>query len=393
MVASLTGLFVASLAGGWWRAERASLRAIAYERRARQEESRASESARQAVLNAGRLDALVGDLIDDAAADPNILGQQEAAIESSLRRAAATLETLPGPTRWRELSVAWRRVAMILVHRGEFSAAGEPIDKARETARQWLHVQPSPESRRNALLVKLCQLRLERQRDGGQSGYRLAHEALAELRSLPAAMQAELNGTVWLESARLAIVREQIDRDRLETVPPLLTQVVSNSHARGLTQTRNLAVANLIWSFRRLNRLADARHWCDVAREWQVAESRIGPFCADPLTAFTAEQQLFPVVPGALSDDELQALRSRINQLILDRHEDPRSFPLSIALGRAYARLTEHYLATGQSDLARTAIQEAGALRNLLIAGDSKSPVILKFRDRVDALEKTLLKP
>jgi hypothetical protein len=392
-VASLTALFVASLAGGWWRAERASLRAIAYERRAREEESRASASAREAVLNAGRLDALVGDLIDDAAADPNILGQQEAAIESSLRRAAATLETLPGPPRWRELSVTWRRVAMILVHRGEFSAAEGPIRKATETASQWLRVQPSPEARRNALLVKLCQLRLERQRDGGQSGYRLAHEALAEFRLLPDAMQAGLNGSVWLESARLAIVRERIDRDRVETVPPILLEVVANSHARGLTQTRNLAVANLIWSFRRLDRLADARHWCDVAREWQIAEARLGQFCAEPLTAFTSEQQLFPAVPGALSDEELQAVRSRINQLILDRHEDPRSFPLSIALGRAYARLTEHYLATGQVDLARTAVHEAGALRNLLITGDSTSPVILKFRDRVDALERALRKP
>jgi hypothetical protein len=407
VVASLTALFVISLAGGWWRAERASIRAsaaatealrqrkaaLAYERKAREEEARATESARDAVLNAGRLDALVGDLIDDAAADPNILGQQEAAIESSLRRAAATLETLPGPPRWRERSITWRRIAMILVHRGEFSAAEGPIHKASEAASQWLRDLPSPESRRNDLLVKLCQLRLERQRSGGQSGYRLAHEALAEFQSLPAAMKAELNGSVWLESVRLAIVREQIDLDRLETVPDLLMEVVSNSHARGLTQTRNLAVANLIWSFRRLNRLADARHWCGVAREWQVAESRIGQFCAEPLTAFTAEYELFPVAPGALSDEELQALRSRINQLILDRHEDPRSFPLSIALGRAYARLAEHYLATGQIDLARPAIREAAALRNLLIAGDSKSPVVVKFRGRVDALEKSMPKP
>ncbi|PWT88258.1 MAG: hypothetical protein C5B56_09065 [Proteobacteria bacterium] len=387
-VASLTILFVGSLAVGWWRAERATAEALrqretarTYERRAREEEARAGASAREAVLNAGRLDALVGDLIDDAAADP----------ESSLRRAAATLEALPGPPRWRDLSVTWRRVAMILVHRGEFSAAEEPIRKAKETASQWLRVQPTPESRRNALLVKLCQLRLERQRSGGQSGYRLAHEALAEFRLLPPAVQAELNGTVWLESARLAIVREQIDRNRLETAPALLMDVVANSHAKGLTQTRNLAVANLIWSLRRLNRLADARHWCDIAREWQVAESRIAQFCAEPLTAFTAEHELFPAVPGALPDEELHAIRSRINQLILDRHEDPRSFPLSIALGRAYARLAEHYLATRQTDLARTAVQEAGALRSLLIAGDSTSPVVLKFRDRVDALEKALL--
>jgi serine/threonine protein kinase len=406
-VATLTALFVVLLAGGWWRAERASIRAsaaakealrqreaaLAYKRKAREEETRASESAREAVLNAGRLDALVGDLIDDAAADPNILGQQEAAIESSLRCAAATLETLPGPPRWREISITWRRIAMILVHRGEFSAAEGAIGTASKAASHWLRVLPSPESRRNDLLVKLCELRLERQRSGGQSGYRLAHEALAEFRSLPDAMKAELNGSVWLETARLAIVREQIDLDRLETVPSLLMEVVFNSHARGLTQTRNLAVANLIWSFRRLNRLADARHWCDVAREWQVAESRIGQFCAEPLTAFTAEYELFPVAPGALPEEELQALRSRINQLILDRHEDPQSFPLSIALGRAYARLAEHYLATGQIDLARPAIREAAAFRNLLIASDSKSPVILKFRGRVDALEKGMPKP
>ena len=112
----------------------------------------------------------------------------------------------------------------------------------------------------------------------------------------------------------MAIVRDQIDLNRLQTVPPLLMEVVSNSQARGLTQTRNLAIGHLIWSFRRLSRLADAR-------EWQVADSRLGQFCAEPLTAFTAEYELFPAVPGALSDEELQALRSSINQLIVDRHE------------------------------------------------------------------------
>ena len=111
---------------------------------------------RQAVLNAARLDALVGDLIDDENADPNILGQQQTAIERSLRRAAASLETLPGPPRWRELSVAWRRVAMILVHKGEFTAAEAPLKKARDAAGRVAPAQPSPASRRNALLVKLC---------------------------------------------------------------------------------------------------------------------------------------------------------------------------------------------------------------------------------------------
>ena len=197
-VASLTGLLVLSLAGGWWRAERASRRAsaaameawrqheaaVAQERRARDNEARAAASAQEAVLNAERLDVLVGELIDDDDDDPNILGQQQKAIESSLRRAAATLETLPGPPRWRELSVAWRRVAMILVHRGEFTAAEGPLKKARDAAGQWLRIQPSPASRRNALLVKLCRLRLERQRGSRQNGYRLAREALAEFARL-----------------------------------------------------------------------------------------------------------------------------------------------------------------------------------------------------------------
>ena len=400
-VALLTALLVISLAGGWWRAERASRRAsaaaaeawrqhqsaLAQERRALENEARAASSARQAALNAARLDALVGDLINDDDADPNIVGQQEEAAERSLRRAAASLETLPGPRRWRELSVAWRRLAMILAHRGEFTAAEAPLEKARYAAAEWLRAQPTPASRRNALMVKLCQLRLARQRGATQTAYRLAHEAMADFRALPAVMQAELNGTVWLESARLSIARELIDQNRLEPVPALLTEVVRNSHSRNLTQTRNLAVANLVWSFRRLNRLDDARHWCGVARDWQVAELRIAQFCAEPLTAFTDRDALFPVVPGALSDEDLQSILSRINQLIQDLHEDPRSFPLNITLGRAYARLAEHYLATGQTGLARPAVRQAAAIRDALVAGDSKSPVVLNFKRRVDALE------
>ena len=63
---------------------------------------------------------------------------------------------------------------------------------------------------------------------------------MADFRALPAAMQAGLNGTVWLESARLSIARELIDQNRLEPAPALLTEVVRNSHSRNLTQTRNL---------------------------------------------------------------------------------------------------------------------------------------------------------
>src|SRR5262249_44673951 len=235
---------------------------------------------------------------------------------------------LPGPRRWREISVAWRRLAMILAHRGEFTAAEAPLEKARYAANQWLRVQPTPASRRNALMVKLCQLRLARQRGMTQTAYRLAHDAMADFRALPAVIQAELNGTVWLENARLSIARELIDQNRPEPVPALLTDVVLHSHSRQLTQTRDLAVANLVWSFRRMNRLDDARHWCGGAREWQVAELRIAQFCAEPLTAFTDGADLFPVVRGALSEEDLQSILSRINQLIRDRHEDPHSFPL-----------------------------------------------------------------
>src|SRR5262249_17844419 len=148
---------------------------------------------------------------------------------------------------------------------GAFTAAEAPLKSARDAAGQWLRAQPSAASRRNALFVKLCELSLERQRAGGQTGYRLAHEALAGFSLLPPAMQAELNGTVWLENARLAIARELIDQNHLEGLPALLTEVVRNSQSRALTQTRNLGVANLVWSFRRLNRLDDARHWCAVA--------------------------------------------------------------------------------------------------------------------------------
>jgi len=276
---------------------------------------------------------------------------------------------------------------MLLAHRGEFTAAEEPLEKARYAAAQWLRAQPTPASRRNALMVKLCQLRFARQRGTTQTAYRLAHEALADFHGLPAALQAKLNGTVWLENARLSIARELIERNRPERVPALLTEVVWNSHSRKLTQTRDLAVANLVWSLRRLNRLNDARHWCEVGLEWQVADLRMAQFCAEPLTAFTDRDPLFLVMPGALSDEGLQSILSRINQLILDLHEDPRSFPLNLTLGRAYARLAEHYLATGQNALAPPAVRKAAAIRDTLVAADSKSPVVLSFKRRVDALE------
>jgi hypothetical protein len=210
---------------------------------------------------------------------------------------------------------------------------------------------------------------------------------MADFAALPAAMQAELNGTVWLENARLALARELIDQNHPEPVPALLTQVVRNSHARGLVQTRDLAAANLVWTLRRVGRLHEARRWCGVAREWQVGEPRIAGFCAEPLTTFTERDALFPVVPGALADEEVLSVLSRINQLILDLHEDPRSFPLTLTLGRAYARLAEHYLATGQSELARPAATRAAAIRDALFAVDAKSPVVLNFKRRVDGLE------
>ena len=190
----------------------------------------------------------------------------------------------------------------------------------------------------------------------------------AEFAALPATVKTELNGSVWLESARLALARELIDQNRLVALPALLTEVVRNSHARGLTQTRNLAVTHSIWSLRRLNRLEDARYWCQTTRDWQVADSRTAEFCAEPLTVLTDRDELFPVVPGALSDEDFKAMLSRINQLIQDRHEDPQSFPLNITLGRSYARLADHYIATGQYDLARPPVRQAAAIRDVVVA-------------------------
>jgi len=281
---------------------------------------------------------------------------------------------------------------MLMVHRGEFTAADASLEKARYAVTEWQRAEPTPTSQRNALMVKLCQLRLERQRGGGgaRSAYRLAQDALTDFRTLPAAMQAELNGTVWLESARLSIARGLMEENRVEAVPAVLTEVVRNSQSRNLTQTRNLAVMNLVWSFRRLNRLDDARHWCSVAREWQVAERRIAQFCAEPLTAFTERDTLFPAASGALSEEDLQALLSRINQLIPDLHEDPHSFPLNLTLGRSYARLAEHYLASQQIELARPAVRQAATIRDALVAADSKSPVVVSFKRRVDGLEDSV---
>ena len=64
----------------------------------------------------------------------------------------------------------------------------------------------------------------------------------------------------------MSIACQPIDRNDLEAVSAaLLTEVVRNSQAHALTQTRNLGVTNLVWSFHRLNRLDDVRHPCGVA--------------------------------------------------------------------------------------------------------------------------------
>src|SRR6185295_12981601 len=127
--------------------------------RAEASAKRAEASANEAIANEDRLDALVAELIDDRDADPNILDQQQHAIENSLRRAAAMLEAMPGPPRWREASIAWRRVAMILLHRGEFSDALAPMAKARSAADAWLKNEPTAASRRNSVLTKLYEVR------------------------------------------------------------------------------------------------------------------------------------------------------------------------------------------------------------------------------------------
>jgi hypothetical protein len=66
---------------------------------------------------------------------------------------------------------------------------------------------------------------------------------------------------------------------------------------------------------------------------------------------------------------------------------------LNISLGRSYARVAEHYVATGEYDLARPPLRQAAAIRDALVAADPKSPVVVNYRRRVDALEKTVGPP
>ena len=74
------------------------------------------------------------------------------------------------------------------------------------------------------------------------------------------------------------------------------------------------------------------------------------------------------------------------------RHQRKRSRELGSG-DRAYARVAEHYLATGRTELARSAAREAAAIRDLLVAGDAKSPAVVNFRRRVDALDTVLNAP
>jgi len=134
------------------------------------------------------------------------------------------------------------------------------------------------------------------------------------------------------------------------------------------------------WTTRTAGAASPASGWSLSCVAW---------FCAEPLTAFTDRDALFPVAPGTLSDEDFRSILSRLSQPIQDLHEDPRSFPLNLTLGRAYARLAEHYLATGQTGLTRPAVTQAAAIRDVLVAGDPKSPVVLNFKRRVDALEHT----
>ena len=168
MVARRAGF--ATCVGPRSRGHEATPIALAHEQRALENEARASTNASQAALNAARLDALVGDLLNDENADPNIVGQQEEAVERSLRRAAASLEALPGPRRWRELSIAWRRLAMMLCTQGRIHRCRNAAEKGTVCGHQWLYAEPSPASRRNALMVKLCGLRLARQRGATEAG-------------------------------------------------------------------------------------------------------------------------------------------------------------------------------------------------------------------------------
>jgi hypothetical protein len=80
-------------------------------------------------------------------------------LERSLRRAAASLETQFGPTRWRELSIAEASGGDPCAW-GEFTVA--EASKGAIMPRNGCARNP-PASRRNALMVKLCQLRLARQ--------------------------------------------------------------------------------------------------------------------------------------------------------------------------------------------------------------------------------------
>src|SRR5262249_32897497 len=117
------------------------------------------------------------------------------------------------------------------------------------------------------------------------------------------------------------------------------------------------------------------------------AELRIAQFWAEPLTAFAPRDALFPVVAEPLSHQHPHAILPRIKQLSHDLHGGPHSFPLNATHGLGDGRLAERNLAKRRTDLARPVVLQAAGIRDALVAGDGKSPVVLNFKHRVDALE------
>ena len=204
-VALPTALLVISLAGGWWRAERASRRASALAAEASRQHQSALAQERRALENGAR------------AVDERPAGGARVPRGWTRSSAISSTMTMPTPTssasrrkpskgrcagrprhsrrcpdrrRWREISVAWRRLAMILVHKGRIHGCRSAVRKGAVCGR--------------AVAARATRARIATQCADGEAvrappcasegatetAYRLAHDALADFRALPAAMQA-----------------------------------------------------------------------------------------------------------------------------------------------------------------------------------------------------------
>jgi tetratricopeptide (TPR) repeat protein len=293
--------------------------------------------------------------------------------EQSLREVVEQLERMPEPRPLRNLSSAWRRLAVAESRRGDFRRAIASSGRARHYAALWQRISPGLLARENSFLTVVNESKILAARGDKARAAKLSLAALRQFERLPPSVRRRYENSRGWQGLLVTASRElELLGHHVESAS-LKRQALDNSIRLGFSGPRDAAVTGLLVTAVANGRRHEIEPLCGQAKEWHIFDLQVLRICSGGKQVSRRDWASDPLA--------MERLNARVRFLELEL-EHEASFRRQIDLATAQVELAEMYYSRGERDIARQWLDRSGPIIQGMQRVDPEGPKVNALQRR-----------